>query len=41
MMNDQLKYFSWPQTFFDSKKLGLTSEALLGSSETVSENAIK
>ena len=41
MMNDQLQYFSWPQPSFDSKKLDLTSEAILRSSEAVSENVIK
>ena len=41
MMNDQLQYFSCPQPSFDSKKLDLTSEAILRSSEAVSENVIK
>ena len=41
MMNDQLQYFSWPQPSFDSKQLDLTSEAILRSSEAVSENVIK
>ena len=41
MMNDQLQCFSWPQPSFDSKKLDLTSEAILRSSEAVSENFIK
>ena len=41
MMKDRLQIFSWPQTSFDSKKMNLTSEAILRSSEAVSENVIK
>ena len=41
MMNDQLQDFQWPQPSFDSKILDLTSEAILRSSEAVSENVIK
>ena len=40
-MNDKLQYFSWPQPSFDSKKLGLTSKAILRSSKNVFENVIK
>ena len=40
MLNDQLQYFSCPQPSFDSNKLDLTSEAILRSSEAVSENII-
>ena len=40
-MNDQLQDFQWPELSFDRKILDLTSDAILRSSEAVSENVLK